>query len=226
MPAPSRADPGIRQREFLRSSRFYHPEGRIYTMHTRGIRISALLFSILLLWTACGSLGEAALPQEADVGSLLGEWAFDYEPTVLVLRLSEDGSAWYKGQEYTWEEDGSGFLKLTDESGALLSLRYSLSDGKTVIYPQTSYHRGKEVEGQGGIIGIWEGVSDGSTFVFTPSGKFLEDNAFAGYFLADPDAGTFLLHYGEIFEDTLCYYSIDQEILTIEYPWTIVKKQT
>lgn len=176
-----------------------------------------LLVSLLLcvLSGSCAE-GEEECP-------LLGEWAFDYEPETAVFRLEEDGTAWYKNQTWVWK-DQTGFLLLTDSEGSELRLRYLAEEQKTVIYQQTSYHRGKAVEGQGGLIGIWEGVSDGSTFVFTPAGYFLEDSAFSGQFLNNSEEGTFLLHYGEVFEDTLCYYSIsDDEILTVEYPWPIVR---
>jgi len=186
---------------------------------SRPVSLRLLLLAALLLTLLPGLTGaekaEAPCP-------LIGNWAFDYEPSVSVFRVDADGTARYKGTDYTWE-DQDGFLQMTDSSGAVLHLRYQVTKDKKVIYPQTSYRRGKEVEGQGGLIGIWEGVSDGSTFVFTPSGYFLEDSAFSGQFLDRPEEGTFLLHYGEIFEDTLCYYSLsEEEILTVEYPWTLV----
>lgn len=188
----------------------------------------ALLTALLLI--AGSFLVSAALAEEksdvSGVSPLAGEWAFEYEPAVLILRVSEDGSAWYRGTDYVWE-DQEGFLKLSDPSGEQESvlLRYAVSEEQKIIYPRTSYHRGKEVEGQNGLIGIWEGVSDGSNFVFTPSGYFLEDSSFSGNFMINEENGTFLLHYGDLFADTLCYFSITDEILTVEYPWRIVEYQ-
>ena len=100
-----------------------------------------------------------------------------------------------------------------------------MTEDQKLIYPQTRYKRGKEVEGQGGLIGIWEGTDDGSNFVFTPAGYFLEDSAFSGNFINNTEEKTFLLHYGDVFADTLCYYSITDEILTVEYPWKLVAKK-
>lgn len=157
---------------------------------------------------------------------LQGEWAFPYEPEKTVLTVREDGNAVLQGKEYRWQEDEPGFLKMTDAEDHTLLLRYSAADEKTVIYLQTSYHRGEEKEGQGGLIGIWEGENDGSSFVFTPMGYFLEDSVFSGNFMADPEKGTFLLHYGDVFADTVCYYSIENEILTVEYPWEIIRPQS
>lgn len=180
----------------------------------------------IALFLSCAFFfGSEASPAESGAFPLLGEWAYDYEPTVLVLRLEANGNAWYLGKDYTWADQGS-FLKLADPEGNTLMLRYAVSETQKVIYPRTFYRRGTHVEGEGGLIGVWEGVSDGSSFVFTPAGYFLEDSAFSGNFMADPEAGTFLLHYGEVFADTLCYYGVENEILSVEYPWVIVAKQS
>ena len=140
--------------------------------------------------------------------------------------MEADGYVWYRGKDYTWTDDQDGFLHLTDTEGTVMLLRYQITEDQKIIYPRTSYHRGKEVDGQKGLIGVWEGIEDGSSFVFTPAGYFLEDSVFAGNYMADSVRGVFLLHYGDVFADTLCYYSIEDEILTVEYPWTLVEKQT
>ena len=156
---------------------------------------------------------------------LIGQWAFSYAPETVILQVSDDGKAVYQEKEYIWEST-DGFLILTDAEGNTFSLRYLISEDQKIIYPQTAYHRGKEVDGQKGLIGIWEGVKDGSSFVFTPAGYFLEDNSFSGNYMMNEEEGTFLLHYGDIFADTLCYYAIDgDDILTVEYPWPITEAQ-
>lgn len=189
------------------------------TMRTKTVRQTAAIFlAVLTCFVLLNTVfAEAAMP-------LIGEWAFDYEPETTVLKVDADGTAWYKGTEYRWEDQGTS-LKLTDAEGKITSLRYTVTEEKKVIYPQTRYQRGKEVEGQGGLIGIWEGVDDKSNFVFTPAGYFLEDSSFTGNFMFNSEEGTFLLHYGDVFDDTTCYYSIQDEILTVEYPWTIVEKK-
>ena len=114
--------------------------------------------------------------------------------------------------------------RVADYSLAIAKRMGKSEEDQKIIYPQTVYHRGKEVEGQKGLIGIWEGLNDGSSFVFTPAGYFLEDNSFSGNYMINEEEGTFLLHYGDVFADTLCYYSIDSsDILTVEYPWPISK---
>ncbi len=178
----------------------------------------AALFLVLMLFCAAGACAESG-----GNSPLLGEWAFDYEPETTVLKVSADGSARYKDRDFRWEDRGTA-LVLTDADGTALELRYAVTEDGVFIYPQTRYRRGeKEVEGQGGLIGIWEGAEDGSSFVFTPAGYFLEDSVFSGNFMMNAEEGTFLLHYGDAFRDTLCYYSIADEILTVEYPWKIVK---
>ena len=178
-----------------------------------------IVFLVLVLAMCVGCCG--ATFAEGSF-ALLGTWAYDYDSETVVLKVNEDGTAWYKEKDYSWE-DRDGFLLLTDEKGETCSLRYTLMEDKKVIYPKTSYHRGKEVEGQGGLIGIWEGTESESSFVFTPTGYFLEDSVFAGNFQVNTEAGAFLLHYGDVFADTLCYYTIENEILTVEYPWTLVE---
>ncbi|MBQ9324847.1 MAG: hypothetical protein IJ246_03645 [Clostridia bacterium] len=157
--------------------------------------------------------------------SLIGSWAFSHAPETQVLQVSEDGLAEYQGQAYTWTQE-NGFLILTDDEENVLPLRYAAVDDQVLLYPWTTYHRGKTVEGQGGLIGIWEEIDGGASFVFTPAGFFLEDNSFSGNYMINEEDGTFLLHYGDVFADTLCYYSISEDdLLTVEYPWPIVPVQ-
>ena len=176
-------------------------------------RLFTLFLSLLLLLPA-PLLAENSCP-------LVGSWAFSYEPETLVLRLDESGSAWYRDAEYTWS-DQDNLLTLTNKDGESLLLRYMIAEDQTFIYPRTVYHRGKNVEGQGGLIGIWEGEEGDSSYVFTPAGAFLEDSVLSGSFMADADQGTFLLHYGDAFADTLCYYTVKDDLLTVEYPWPVV----
>lgn len=187
---------------------------------------AALFTAVLSLCLTFSAACEEAAAPSAEAGDsmpLIGSWAFSHAPETVILQVSEDGTAVYHNKEYTWNGT-EGFLILTDAAGDTVSLRYMITDDQKIIYPQTAYHRGKEVEGQGGLIGIWEGVNDGSSFVFTPAGYFLEDNSFSGNFMINEEDGTFLLHYGDVFADTLCYYSIDDaDILTVEYPWPITK---
>ena len=186
------------------------------TKHNR-IACLILIFT-LTIGSVGGSFAEGA-------SALFGTWAFDYAPDVPVLKVSEDGTAVYNGKDYRWD-DQEGFLLLKDEQGESLSLRYVILEDRKVIYPKTTFRRGKEVEGQGGLIGVWEGTETESSFVFTPAGYFLEDSVFSGNFLMDAEKGSFLLHYGDVFADTLCYYSIENDILTVEYPWTLVEIQS
>lgn len=190
----------------------------------KATRKGILLLGLMLFFGLAVCLGVQAEEAEKVVLPPVGEWAYEYEPTVLVLKVEENGKAWYGGKNYTWE-DQAGFLKLTDNDGEELRLRYAEINGKKIIYPQTRFHRGKEVEGQGGLIGIWEGEDTGSSFVFTPAGYFLEDSVFSGNFMYNAEQGTFLLHYGDVFADVQCFYTLEEDILTVEYPWVIVERQ-
>ena len=180
--------------------------------------ITILLITVFGFLLPGFSKGDETMP-------LIGQWAFTYAPETIILQVFDDGKAVYREREYIWESTDD-FLILTDAAGNTTSLRYLIKEDQKIIYPQTAYHRGKDVDGQKGLIGIWEGVNDSSSFVFTPAGYFLEDNSFSGNYMMNETEGTFLLHYGDAFADTICYYSIDSgDILTVEYPWPITEAQ-
>ena len=174
-------------------------------------------FSVL---TALLLFGRCALSENAS--SALGEWAFAHEPEKAVLLVAEDGTALYEGQSCTWKDEG-GILRLTGEEGESFPLRYLIESDRAYLYPVTVYEKTGEQD-QSGLIGIWtETEGRGGSFVFTPAGNFLEDNTFSGTFTKDEEKGTFTLHYGGVFEDTLCYYSIGADgLLRVEYPWPVV----
>jgi len=183
--------------------------------------IRKVLLPVLVLILALG----VSFPATAEnAGFPTGDWAFNYAPEESVLLLREDGTAVLKGQDYTWTDDGE-FLTLTEENGETVSLRYLATEKKTLLYFPTEYVRAEDVPGFG-LIGAWKGKeSEGSTFIFRSDKMFLEDGTFTGTFRMDPEAGTLLLVYIKYFEDTLCYFRLDNDILTVDYPWPMVERQ-
>ena len=59
------------------------------------------------------------------------------------------------------------------------------------------------------------------SFVFTADGAFSEDTAFSGMYTVDEETGSFRLDYGGIFESIVCYYTIEDNLLTVAYPWKV-----
>lgn len=175
-----------------------------------------ILIGCVFFAVACGA--EESCP-------LLGDWAFDYEPSVSVLTVREDGTALWNGAEYAWEDDGT-FLLLKNKEGEEASLRY-LADGERVriflagTYTRTAKDKDEE------IFGAWvKDNSYGSSFIFEKDMRFMEDGTFIGTFQVDDETGTFTLKYQPaIFEDTTCYFTWEGDRMTVEYPWTVVQKQ-
>ena len=177
----------------------------------------SFLFLVLILLSI-----SLAAPAES-TGFRPGDWAFNYAPETSVLLLREDGTGIYQGTPCTWQDDGT-FLRLAGEAGEI-SLRYRVTDGKTMIYLPSEYFRAEDDTGEG-ILGSWVRKEPSkSTFIFRGrDGMFLEDGTFTGTFRVDPEAGTILLVYIGGFEDTLLYYSQEgNDDLKIEYPWTLVE---
>ena len=145
--------------------------------------------------------------------ALCGEWVFADLPGKTVIRLNEDGSAFYGGQNLTWDDTEEGLL-LTDAEGASVTLRYALSDSGMVLYLPSAFERISDIGG----------VSE-SSFVFTEDGHFLEDGVFTGYYFVDNENDYVLLQYGDLFQDTGIYYWFaDDGYLYIAYPWKLARK--
>ena len=89
------------------------------------LRVAVCLILFLFI-PAAGLAAETAL---------CGEWVFADLPGKTVIRLNEDGSAFYGGQNLTWDDTEEGLL-LTDAEGA--SVAFSpviiLSITKTITY--------------------------------------------------------------------------------------------
>ncbi len=187
-------------------------------MVTKKASFSGIVLALVFCLLVAGAARAEGFPA--------GDWAFNHEPEKSVLLLREDGTAVWQGQECIWKDDG-GFLQLTPEGGEAVSVRYQVTEGKTLIWLPAEYQRVKEVPGEG-LIGAWVGTeSEGSNFIFREADHmFLEDGTFTGTFTEDPEAGTVLLAYIQYFDDTLCYFRLEgNDVLKMEYPWPLVETQ-
>ena len=179
------------------------------------------LVCLLLLFALCAA--GTAVSESTQITA--GDWAFTHAPEESVLLLREDGTAVFKGQEYSWTGDGE-FIRLAAEGGEEISLRFVTTEEKTLLYIPKEYVRAEGYSREG-LPGVWTGKGEGkSSFIFRDDEMFLEDGTFIGTFRVDEEAGTILLAYSQYFDDTLCYFRMDgNDALTVDYPWTMVKTQ-
>ena len=170
--------------------------------------LTSLVLSAVLL-TACG--GDKV------------SWAYIHDPETEILSLSDNGKAVYKGSNYTYTKDDS-FITLNSADGSEIKMRYmpdAKDEGSMTLYESKPYY----FKGDGrpdGVIGLWLDENDRSSYEFTGNGTFKEDNIFFGHYSVDDDAGTIKLMYDEPMEDTLLYYSLEDGVLTVDYPWPMV----
>jgi len=158
--------------------------------------------------------------RNADPGPLEGKWGYIHDPSTVILEGNGDRLT-YEGKKYSFTAD-QDFLYLkrgTEEQ----TLRYRIIGNHTYIYRTTDYTLTTEAEEET-LVGVWENKANKWSFEFTENGEFLEDGFFPGTYSVS-DNGTFKLMYTDHFEDTECYYSINGRILTVEYPWEIVKTE-
>lgn len=173
--------------------------------------ISILIVTILML----GGCEDKSKP-------FLGDWAYVHDTGTTILTLESNGKAEYLNKTYDYTSDDTFlYLKSSDED---LKMRYYLDGEKLYIYQTTQY----SYAGEGtpdGITGLWENAENKWSFEFTGEGTFKEDGYFPGYYTEDKEAGTVKLIYNDHFEDTVFYYTIDGNTLTVEYPWETVPTQ-
>ena len=164
---------------------------------------------IFLLLSGCGGSD-----------SVKGKWAYIHEPETVSLQLSS-GKAVLDGTEYKVEEIGGDAIILS-LNGEEHSFRYVLNKDGMLLYKTAVYTR----EGQDSsekLIGRWVNAETKWSFEFTDDGTFREDDYFPGQYTLNEADGTFKLAYNDHFEDTVCYYSISGNELTVEYPWQMVR---
>ncbi|MCR5399955.1 MAG: hypothetical protein K6E68_10550 [Lachnospiraceae bacterium] len=146
-------------------------------------------------------------------------WAYIHEPDKEVLALSDNGKAVFKGDKYTYTKDDT-FIVLKDSSGASFDHRYVMDGEKMIFYERSTYTRDGG-SASDGIAGMWR-QDNGWSFEFTSEGTFSEEGFFVGRYAVDEAAGTIKLMYADPIEDSLLYYSLDGDELTIDYPWPMV----
>lgn len=193
--------------------------------------ISTFLLSVMLIMLITGCAGAKEGRRLSDTEKeLCGSWAYIHDTETAVLVFKEDGSAKYKKKNYDFScEDGR--IVLSSDGEEKYRLRYLLADDAMYFFEQEIYERTDEAPAAGDtytqpgreLIGMWRNTENKWSFQFTEEGTFNEDGYFPGHFWVDEEAGTFKLAYNDHFEDTTCYYTVDGDRLTIEYPWPMVR---
>lgn len=182
-------------------------------MNRGRITVGILCVLLVLLLAACGSRDMS--PEER---ALCGSWAYSHDPDTAVLTLKKSGRAVYEDTRYDYTVDGQ-FLLFLSGQGETLALRYRMEDGGMTLYIPSEYECEDTPES---LMGFWECGARNWTFEFSADGTFREDSVFTGNYAADEENGTLTLRYSDYFEDTVCYYTLAGDRLTVEYPWRMV----
>ena len=151
------------------------------------------------------------------------EWAYIHDATTTVLALSDNGTAVFNGKNYSYKLEDD-ILTLTDKDGYVARMRF-IPDGDQYLLYQTYRY---EYKGEGkpdGIIGYWQEINGNLSFEFTDNGTFREDYYSPGYYSVDEENGIIKLVYNDMYADTYIYYTLDGNILTVDYPWPVVRTE-
>ncbi len=151
-----------------------------------------------------------------------GEYAYIHDPETVILSLKDNGKAQYKGDKYRYTMDDQ-YITLQNGDDEL-KLRYTADDDEFYLYETAQYTYADE-GAPNGFLGDWYDPDTNWRFEFESDGTFREDGYFPGTYIADAEAGTIKLCYTDHFYDTTIYYSVDGDVLSVEYPWSMVKAQ-
>jgi len=152
------------------------------------------------------------------------KWAYIHEPSVTILELFENGEAVFEGDKYTYTLEND-VLHMTDSDGNESDMRFIPDGEQKLLYERVLY----EYTGEGkpdGIIGFWQQIDGNLSFEFTDKGTFREDFYSPGYYSVDEENGIIKLVYNDMYADTYIYYSVDGNVLTVDYPWPVVRTVT
>lgn len=180
----------------------------------------ALVCALCIACVGCdGSKNNSTVKPTLDDSNVKEWWAFDYDEETPALIIRKDGTASYKGVEYAGYEITDNMYKLTDASGAVLELEFSDKGGKRQLYDIWEYKRTYGTSGPS-VVGVWE--SGNNYFEFTVNQTFQEDGMFFGHYSVDVNAGTVKLMYERDLDDTVFYYHIENDVMTVRYPFLVV----
>jgi len=182
----------------------------------RGCLISSLLMVLAAVIVAAGLT--SCTKKE---GGVQESWAYIHDKGTEILALNENGSAKFKGENYTYEK-GEDYIELTAKDGQTLHMRFIPEGEHMLLYERLVY----TYEGEGtpdGLTGFWR--MGNQSFEFTEKGTFKEDEFFPGHYLVNEDEKSIRLAYNDHFVDAILYYEIEGSELIIDYPMPVVPTQ-
>lgn len=179
----------------------------------------AILLSVMMVFgTILTGCGDKVL-----TGKLNGKWAYIHDTKTAALTIKDNGKATLDKKNYTCEYDDD-YIYLTDKNGNVQKNRYILEKEDSLLLYKTATYKYQGTGTSDGLIGVWIDTDNGnSSFEFTTEGTFREDSYMPGYYYVDEEAGSILLVYNDHYIDTTIYYSLDGDILTVDYPWTMTR---
>lgn len=187
---------------------------RSYMKTGKKVILLSMAISLVLMIAGCG--------KKLD-GPLNGKWSYIHDTESVAFEVKNNGTAILDGKKYSCTYNNET-ISLTSKDGESLNLRY-LTDGddKFYLYKISQYeYQGEKTSD--GIVGKWVDTENGrSSFEFTENGTFCEDSYIYGYYFQNEESGSVLFVYNDHYEDTLIFYSLDGNVLTVEYPWPMVK---
>lgn len=186
---------------------------------TKILKVSSTVMVIMLMLNACGRNNSVTNFSE-EAQKICGSWAYNHDKTTEVAVFHKDGTAQYEGKDYTFECDEQ-FVQLKGADEETKKLRYVLDKEGMLLYSSNTYTFDGEGEPDG-LPGKWTCADKNWSFQFSREGTFMEDGYFPGYYSVDDKESTITLVYTDHFEDTVCYYQLTENKLTIEYPWRMV----
>ena len=155
-------------------------------------------------------------------GPLDGEWAYIHDTDKAALILESGGKASLDGVKYSDCTYDDAVITLTDSQSNVKKLRYVVTEKGILLYKATDYVR-SDADSSSDIVGEWKDTPDNWSYEFTAEGTFVEDGFFSGTYKVNEAEGTITLTYNEDTDETVIYYSVSGDTLTIEYPWPMVK---
>jgi len=151
------------------------------------------------------------------------QWVYIHDRTVPAMILYKDGTASFDGVKYKSYEVLENTVRFTSESGDVVSIRYfdetKNGENRRTVYRITDYKlKPSKLTGDSPVIGYWNCPEKNWSYQFTANGTFLEDGVLPGYYYVNDD-GTIRLRYDGQLPETVFYYSIHDDVMTVEYPW-------
>ena len=193
--------------------------GLIMKFRITGITAAlAAMSACMMLLSGCTN--EPAEPEETVTSE---EWAYIYDAGTTVLELKSNGQAIFEGVDYTYTLSDN-ILSLTDKAGKVTEMRF-IPDGDQMLLYETAVYQYQGEGAPDGVIGNWKQVGGNLAFEFTDKGTFREDYYSPGRYTIDEENGIIKLVYNDMYEDTYIYYSVEGDILSVDYPWPVVKTE-